>query len=1198
MGKICENIQNVHPNDIPRLALACFNLSLFNRIIIPVLALDAYFFNKRYMKKFIEMESESDVDSIDETAEKGVIETEENVIFHFQHVTEFTSIEKDIVTSLKPLSFVPKLIISPFIATILVSFAKMSSSSSVAGNLRLPQSILLPFMKQVFKNNEKHRKIRQQSAWARSIDKHEFVEIEKLLKVIQENTCKLGQNAALNGFIGLTFMLLKTKDARNLNKFAVHFLSELIKHRDEFAKDVIRILVKMLFSESNKAPVIECFNLIIDRKSLSIDRYEDALIELIENLTELDYDTALALDHVLQNALLRSSKLREIMSKTMRNAMYQNSPEMRKLAIHSFCVMLKYVKKPRKGSMNEYFGSSQNLSMLSFMSQTQLPSTGEGNMRRVGVMVLEILGILKKCFSHNAEYRVTLYEDIIDAITLNEFIIQNVVELVEPYFRDYFDNENREVVMSFENIFKQTDGGDVIVMDNLGKFLVFFITCLETAQDKKMLDEDKNQFRTYFDIIDKLIEKISEVTLNQIGVFSVLDFKASVQISQFLNCIEALMTFCCRNLDNDRNVKKFLKLFEKHVWLTKEALKIYENSKKSKKGGKLTQIGPAKKIELNLDCVWNLKTCLMYTKIIFDDSSDNENVKKIQQNIDFVRFVLKSLNQKIHQLLTSTENLKMKNSRKTFNDLKEISSHLYNQMSSKNFKNFYSVFDAESAHYLIESFKNSLLCVETIFTSRWQEFLQKITGKNDSIETCNQKVIRTIQDLIDWAFDDQDENIANEENGEKIVLNLFASYEILFKNFENISSDRLHDCFKWLSKFCTETKIDQKNLQIINSIFINSLNQDSGIEFTISVAAKISHLFGHLDDEDSVLDTDIKSVTELNLEYTFNCFVSLIKKQIDEIEFFILRMNSFNAHIKMPGQVSRNESIKLLSSLENSIVIRLKSIGKVISVLGNSRFNVKGNQIEVYGKVVINYFNCLKNLIKFLNQHFNVKKIDYQKLPIEALMKETKSTVKQVYALSPYIDDMYEEETKEAENDKKKKKSVGKKEFKYHARLVLAVEQFAASVNKFDSITKKNFSKYLHSGEVRDFRIPSSVGRPTETSSTPSQNDEDNDVEMERDEEESEKTQIDSDATMISEQSEVDESSDDDDEPLVTKKKLSNRLVLSNSSSDEVESDANEKSKSPSPVPKKKVKKNPKAKKPEPELTKVPEKRFLRRSRK
>lgn len=435
LGKICDNFSNVPPAEIGRLALVVFNLSLFNRLIVPVLALDSYFFEKRYMQKFAEMDSELDVNSIDELAEKGIIEAEENIVYHFQELVEFTSIEKDIVNALKPLAFAPRLIISPFIATILVSFAKMSASS-VAGNLRLPQSILLPFMKQVFKNNEKHRMILRQSAWARCVDQLDSVDIEALLKILQENTCKRNQNVALNGFIGLTFLLLRTKNAPALNSFAIQFLNELVRARQEFTSDIMRIVVKMLFSETNKGPIIECFSIMIQNRALSVYRCEEALTDLLENLTELELETAMAIESVIYSAITKSSKLRDLMIKKMRTAMYQNKPGLRKLAVYSFCIMLKKVTKPTQTAFEYLAGPSQNISMFALMSQSQLPSIENACMRRCSVMVLEILGILRKCFSHNAEIRVTLYESLLNAVTTNPFIIPNVLELCETQFRE------------------------------------------------------------------------------------------------------------------------------------------------------------------------------------------------------------------------------------------------------------------------------------------------------------------------------------------------------------------------------------------------------------------------------------------------------------------------------------------------------------------------------------------------------------------------------------------------------------------------------------------------------------------------------------------------------------------------------------------------------------------------------------------
>lgn len=97
--KVSESMCKVHHQDIGNLALATFQTALFHQLLIPILALDKYFFKQRYRKEI--SETASDIDSIDDTTEEGVIETEEIVIYHFQNVAEYTTIERDLTNAIK-----------------------------------------------------------------------------------------------------------------------------------------------------------------------------------------------------------------------------------------------------------------------------------------------------------------------------------------------------------------------------------------------------------------------------------------------------------------------------------------------------------------------------------------------------------------------------------------------------------------------------------------------------------------------------------------------------------------------------------------------------------------------------------------------------------------------------------------------------------------------------------------------------------------------------------------------------------------------------------------------------------------------------------------------------------------------------------------------------------------------------------------
>lgn len=299
-------------------------------------------------------------------------------------------------------------------------------------------------MKQVFKFNEEHRQILNASGWAKSVDPVDAVNTDSLLRMLKENTCALKSDVALNGLFGLSFLLLKTKASPALNKFAIDFLNDIIKNRSEFTSDILHIVVKMLFCEKNKGPIIECFSSFVQNRHLDISASETALQKLIEDLTELDLDTALAIESVIFTAISKSIHLRDLMIEIMTKAMYSRNIEIRKMAIFSFCIMLRKFTKPSSRSSAHGNNSSStqsrfshNISMFS-LTQSQIAisaNSNKSNIRQVEIIMLEILGLLRKCFSENNEIKVMLYESLLSSIQANSFIISNVFEFLDGHFR-------------------------------------------------------------------------------------------------------------------------------------------------------------------------------------------------------------------------------------------------------------------------------------------------------------------------------------------------------------------------------------------------------------------------------------------------------------------------------------------------------------------------------------------------------------------------------------------------------------------------------------------------------------------------------------------------------------------------------------------------------------------------------------------
>jgi hypothetical protein len=217
--------------------------------------------------------------------------------------------------------------------------------------------------------------------------------------------------------------------------------------------------------------------------------------------------------------------------------------------------------------------------------------------------------------------------------------------------------------------------------------------------------------------------------------------------------------------------------------------------------------------------------------------------------------------------------------------------------------------------------------------------------------------------------------------------------------------------------------------------------------------------------------SELLSISETTVDQAFVAFAAVIKRQIEDVDFCIARLNSYNAMLKIPGQLSHQESAEAMRVLEMSVVIKLAGLSRIIGRLCNSRFSVAGAQIETVGRTVTNFFICVGSLFKHFNQHFAVKEIDCKFIPIEMLMKDVKNLVTRAYALVPYIEELYETEQAKTSKGKKNEKKVVVKELKYFSRLVGFVEKLATAVSRLDKLADKNFSKHLHYGEVRSLRI-------------------------------------------------------------------------------------------------------------------------------
>lgn len=169
------------------------------------------------------------------------------------------------------------------------------------------------------------------------------------------------------------------------------------------------------------------------------------------------------------------------------------------------------------------------------------------------------------------------------------------------------------------------------------------------------------------------------------------------------------------------------------------------------------------------------------------------------------------------------------------------------------------------------------------------------------------EVIKVLQELVIKSMEegtaDDDENPFLDK---KITICLFQCLEILYEYVPS-SNRESEEIFKWLNNFCKNYKIENKNLGIVNKILFTQRIKTMTGEFFSTIASEISVKLGQIEKTKYNEPLIYKSITLITAESCSIHLFSVVKKQIEEIEYFIAKIKSIYCKIKIPGQGNNDE---------------------------------------------------------------------------------------------------------------------------------------------------------------------------------------------------------------------------------------------------------------------------------------------------
>uniref|UniRef100_A0AAG5DEU5 Fanconi anemia group I protein n=1 Tax=Anopheles atroparvus TaxID=41427 RepID=A0AAG5DEU5_ANOAO len=1086
--KISDSIRQIEPLELPPLVCQLFHVCLKHSslLVIPLMALQRYF-HKNYYKKVLSNENSdtTDFDSIDRYSDSEIREAEETILYHLSNVTEFRVDEAQIVSMFKPFQNNPEVLLTPFFVGALLAMSRINRMPDTSDVVSSP---IMAFLIKLIAISEKERDMCAQSAWCRGrIDMTAASRIDQLFGVLTDNSQE-GKEVVTPGIIHFAFALLLAKRQTKLHSIAINFFQVFIKRRFIFGNGILAKIKKYLFADLEETQFNLCLTTLSLTNTLTVSECTNTIHFIMDYLLLINGAHAMRFMAFIFPLLRVSHTIRDRYIEVLRKAMYNGETSTRIMGVFGFCSLLKQLKNnnSRRSILGTGGGSytQMTISGMSLLSQAAYGSANNPNVH-FDMLTLEIMGILRKCFTQTVEVREMLYEALGRAVEFNTQLLPHVLQFIDWHFESFFGENPTEAFkvdfdkcVRYKRALEDDDVTDelrpIVVYDHVGRLTAFMVHCVVLCDQHEVQHETSAVKST----LQLVVDQIDNLSLPDLGLTGTMDAKSAVVAMQYLNMLDAAMAYCAWKANSDNVLlRSFIRLFKHHQHCF-DKFKKMEPKKSNKKlptqntmNTTTAMQGSAKTGGLfKPDNIWDLATMERVLRIMLDTSTayaKDEDLKAFRSNRDLQQHVLKIACHKLESLRMLPDYWQVNHSKRIFSHLCECTKLVYDRCVKKTTELLGNggLLVAQAA---VESFRQGLTTALELYERKFNDFLQLISCTMGM--SFKKELLEQLQTIVDEYFGDGSEP---EPIGEKIVVGLLQCLELLYKS-PVMTQEYLTLAYDWLQNFCINTKLKLKSFAIVHRILFDlRLRTQTGAYFD-SVAMRLELKFGQIAAEETNPLFHFKSITSATAEPTFHCLCAVIRTQIEEIEHLILRTNSLMGRLKVFGLNDTDETSQLLKSIERSICSQLVHILATLTHLCNANLPL-GSTMDAYIKLLLSMYACLANLSRhFLARHAIVS-VSYEVTKFNLVVKSSKPLASRVYDLIPFIE---ENIIGQDEGDEAKAKSNRDKvlrQTKLIPKLVFRIETFNKIVMQLSKKTKKDLTYLLHLGTVRDFRIKTSA---------------------------------------------------------------------------------------------------------------------------
>ncbi|KAG9306620.1 hypothetical protein G9A89_004817 [Geosiphon pyriformis] len=425
------------------------------------------------------------------------------------------------------------------------------------------------------------------------------------------------------------------------SELSTHVLLEMFKVHDMVRCEILdQILSRVIGKSGSVISSLNLLDLIVKESPQTLVPYLSKIKETLDYLSYLSVGTADRLLNAVEPIIYSNQNFRDGLMLVLRKSMFAKDLDGRQIALKGFLRLLRL-------SISEPTSSS-------IFAQSSLVSGSQSVIKQnPRALSLEILGMLRRFFSQQAEIRKALYQglmELMDLLYIRQDFIQDVFEMLYPQFLKYFEMETSVHATLRLDLCIENVGGEPFGAEPMAHLIQCISKSVTRISQHNEEDEVKlNNVDSFKKQLAALIERVCTGDITDFGIDSSAEFKTNsiegtrnnITGSLLMECYEALIEHVFFSEEHSSNVcKMILKLFKSYMQLQS----LLTNNPKARKN---VSSSYGKSI-LSFRCISEI---CQFTFRNGEDLDIMESKMILRNDADFVKYITSAAYNKIAQIL-------------------------------------------------------------------------------------------------------------------------------------------------------------------------------------------------------------------------------------------------------------------------------------------------------------------------------------------------------------------------------------------------------------------------------------------------------------------------------------------------------------------------------------------------------------------